>query len=105
MVIGNMGIRQNKSSNITVYIEFAMAVVILFAVYKVLAFFYSAGYLPPPFFDQSLDTFMDWYNTVYWGYRPGTYDEWYSVYPPFAFLFMRIFSTPSCYYDSSAIAR
>jgi hypothetical protein len=97
--------RQGAPSNIGVYIEYSMAVVVLFAIYNVFAFFYSAGYLPPPFFDQSLDTFMDWYNTVYWGYRPGTYDEWYSVYPPFAFLFMKLFSTPACYDVSSVIAR
>ncbi len=48
---------------------------------------------------------MDWYNTVYWGYRHGTYDEWYSVYPPFAFVFMTIFSTPACYSESSSIGR
>ena len=87
------------------YVEFFVALVVLFAGYKVLAFFFSAGYLPPPFFDQSLDTFMDWYNTVYWGYRPGTYSEWYSVYPPFSFLFMKLFSTPACYDVSSLIAR
>jgi hypothetical protein len=98
-------VRQGFFSRFNLYAEFVGAGVILFSLYQVIRFFYSTGYLPPPFFDQSLDTFMDWYNTVYWGYRPGTYNEWYSVYPPFAFLFMDIFSTRSCYYDSSLIGR
>jgi hypothetical protein len=98
-------LKKNITSKVGTLIEYLMVVAILFSLYKALAFFHSAGYLPPPFFDQPLDTFMDWYNTVYWGYRPGTYNEWYSVYPPFAFLFMKFFSNPACYDVDAGIAR
>jgi predicted outer membrane lipoprotein len=88
-----------------VYIEFVFAAIILFAIYKFIVFFHYEGYLPVPFFDNAGDTFMDWYNTVYWGYRGGTYDEWFAIYPPFAFLFMMSFSLPSCYSASALIGR
>ena len=79
------------------YLEFAFVALIAFSLYKATSFLFSAGYLPPPFFDQSFDSFMDWYNTVYWGLQPGTYSNWGSVYPPFAFIFMSLFSLPACY--------
>jgi hypothetical protein len=44
--------------------EFFLAGIILTAIYKITVFFFSAGYLPPPFFDEASDTFMDWYNTL-----------------------------------------
>jgi hypothetical protein len=88
-----------------IYIEVVFAILILVAIFKFVMFFYSEGYLPAPFFDNSSDTFMDWYNTVYWGYQQGTYDAWFSIYPPFTFLFMRFFSKPWCYSESSAIGR
>jgi hypothetical protein len=88
-----------------VYVELLLAAVILVAIYKLIVFFFSEGYLPSPFWDDVGDTFMDWYNTVYWGYRHGTYDEWFAIYPPFAFLFMTMFSIPSCYSESSPIGR
>jgi hypothetical protein len=88
-----------------VYVEFLLAALILVAIYKLIIFFHFEGYLPSPFWDDVSDTFMDWYNTVYWGYRHGTYDEWFSIYPPFTFIFMKIFSNPSCYTESSPIGR
>ncbi len=86
-------------------IEFLLATLILFATYKIAIFFFSAGYLPPPFFDEASDTFMDWYNTAYWAYRPGIYSEWMSVYPPLSFLFLRLFSIRACYNDDPFASR
>ena len=88
-----------------VFIEFIFAAIILVAIYQCVVFFYYEGRLPAPFFDDASDTFMDWYNTVYWGYRHGTYDEWFAIYPPFSFVFMKIFSRPSCYTESASIGR
>ncbi len=88
-----------------IYIEFALAAAILFVIVKAFLFLRVNGFLPPPFFEDVSDTFMDWYNTVYWGHRDGTYSEWYSVYPPFAIVFMNLLSSPSCYSDSPTIGR
>jgi len=55
------------------------------------------GYLPDPFLHSKADTFMDWYNPAYWANNSGTYSIWQSIYPPFAFVFVRIFSNPMCY--------
>lgn len=86
-------------------VESVFAVLVLAGIVWVFFFFLSNGYLPPPFFDDTTDTFMDWYNSAYWVYHPGAYYTWGSVYPPFSFVFLRIFSTPSCYRDSEPIAR
>ena len=85
--------------------EKLLAFLIVIGVIQVIVFFTKNGYLPPPFFDDTTDTFMDWYNTAYWVYKPGAYDEWGSVYPPFSFVFLRFFSNPSCYAWNGAAAR
>lgn len=86
-------------------LEFLFAALVVGGIAWVFFFFLSNGYLPTPFFDDTSDTFMDWYNSAYWVYKPGAYDIWGSVYPPLTFLFLRLFSTPSCYVDSEPIAR
>lgn len=55
------------------------------------------GYLSPPFFYEPYDTFMDWYNTVFWAHNIGAYDSWMTVYPPLAFVILRVLSIKSCY--------
>jgi hypothetical protein len=51
--------------------------------------FYS--HLPPPFFVNANDTFMDFYNTLYWSGNDGIYEIWGSVYPPLNFLFLKAY--------------
>jgi hypothetical protein len=63
------------------------------------------GYLPAPFFHDKSDSFMDWYNPAYWAHNPGAYSEWFSVYPPFSFLFLDLFTRPSCYDTAGAPGR
>ncbi|WP_267555698.1 hypothetical protein [Rhizobium rhizogenes] len=46
------------------------------------------GYLPSPFVVNKFDTFMDLYNTMWWGAQDGRYTEWKSVYPPLNFLLL-----------------
>lgn len=39
----------------------------------------------PPFFFDTRDVFMDYFNTLYWSYRPdAVYSSWNSVYSPVA---------------------
>ena len=70
-----------------------------------MSFYVATGYLPAPFIHDRYDTYMDWYNTVYWAHNPGAYDEWLSVYPPFSFEFLKILSIPRCYEIDPLIGR
>ena len=53
-------------------------------------FYYTLaeGYLPSPFVHDKGDTFMDFFNPLYWSRHQGVYTEWRSVYPPINFLFL-----------------
>lgn len=48
-------------------------------------------YLPPPFIYDKENTFMDFYNTLYWSGQEGIYSVWNSVYPPLNFLFLQVY--------------
>ena len=85
--------------------EKILALLVVVGIVQLIVFFFRNGYLSAPFFDNTNDTFMDWYNTAYWVYKPGAYDEWDSVYPPFSFVFLRFFSNPSCYAWNGDAAR
>ena len=87
------------------FVELCLFILILVALYKVVTFLFSAGYFPPPFFHDTDDTFMDWYNTAYWAHHVGTYDFWRSVYPPLSFDFLRLFGVASCYQEDAVFAR
>lgn len=47
------------------------------------------GYLPSPFIYDKSNTFMDFFNTLYWAYEEGRYSDWGSVYPPLGFIILR----------------
>jgi hypothetical protein len=49
-------------------------------------YFDAHGYLPAPFIYNKFDTFMDLYNSMWWGADPDKYTVWQSVYPPLNFL-------------------
>jgi hypothetical protein len=66
---------------------------------------WSVGSLPQPFFYDTDDTFMDWFNTAYWGNHYDPYTAWKTVYPPFSFVFVRLFSQNSCYVVDSIVGR
>lgn len=57
---------------------------------------YFKGSLPPPFYYDTNDTYMDLYNTLYWSWNDGRYDNWRSIYPLFVFLIGQIVSDTSC---------
>jgi hypothetical protein len=82
-----------------------MGVLVITAIGNLIYFLIVYGYLPPPFFHDIDDTFMDWYNTVIWVYRPGAYNIWLTPYPPLSFVFLRFFSEGHCYADIGRTAR
>lgn len=55
-------------------------------------FFYSKGYLPAPFVWDKYDTFMDFYNPLYWVIKDGFYTTFQSVYPPLNYYFLKFFA-------------
>jgi hypothetical protein len=50
------------------------------------------GYLPSPFLYDKSNTFMDFFNFLYWAYDDGRYTNWSSVYPPLGFVILRVFN-------------
>ncbi|MGE8133077.1 glycosyltransferase 87 family protein [Novosphingobium subterraneum] len=62
----------------------------------------TRGYLPQPFFYESSDTWMDWFNTAWWAHDRGIYDSWASIYPPISFVVLRPLSLASCYGQTTA---
>jgi hypothetical protein len=85
--------------------EWLFAAAILLSITGLVRDVMTDGYLPGPFLYAKSDTFMDWYNPAYWANNPGAYSEWSSVYPPFAFLFLKIFTRSSCYAESPYLGR
>jgi hypothetical protein len=49
-------------------------------------YFQKHRYLPAPFIYNKFDTFMDLYNSMWWGMQDFKYTLWGSVYPPLNFL-------------------
>ena len=47
------------------------------------------NYLPSPFIYDKNDTFMDFFNPLYWAYNEDRYTQWLSVYPPLDFLILK----------------
>lgn len=56
------------------------------------AFFYSHRYLPAPFVWNKFDTFMDFYNPLFWVSNDGFYTVFDSVYPALNFYILKLFS-------------
>ena len=61
-------------------------------IYFILSMVYS-GYLPEPIFYVKSDTFMDFHHIQYWTYDVGRYTEWKSIYTPFSFFLVGIFTS------------
>jgi hypothetical protein len=61
----------------------------LYSLFSYLTFFKKNHYLPNPFVGDKSDTFMDFFNPLYWGYQAGVYSDWHSIYPPLNFLILK----------------
>lgn len=70
------------------------------------SFFETNHYLPTPFINDKSDTFMDFFNPLYWS-DFGMYSVWKSVYPPVNFLALGFFKELGCetYFVSAFEAR
>ena len=90
---------------LAVWMEWCFAAAIVLAIFALIRDVLVDGYLPDPFLNSKSETFTDWYNPAYWAYNRGTYSEWSSIYPPFAFVFLRLFSNSECYRYSIDAAR
>jgi hypothetical protein len=55
-------------------------------------FFYFNKYLPAPFVWDKNDTFMDFYNPLFWIIKDEFYTTYKSVYPPINYFFLKLFT-------------
>lgn len=86
----------NQTTAFRILLAALMLQVISIGYYTYYVYFH--GYLPAPFVADKWDTFMDLYNTIWWGAHDGRYTEWRSIYPPLNFIFvglMRALFAPS----------
>lgn len=68
---------------------------VVFVVYAVIHF-RQTGRLPPPFFYDAGDTFMDYFYTNFWAFHEGRFEDWRSIYPVFVFQVGQWVSASSC---------
>lgn len=54
--------------------------------------FSTHSYLPSPFILDKNDTFMDFYNPLFWVVKDGFYTDFNSVYPALNYFFLKIFT-------------
>lgn len=57
---------------------------------------YRYGYLPPPFFYDVSDTFMDFFNVNFWSYADAPYEDWHAIYPIFTFFLGQLITPQQC---------
>lgn len=69
-----------------------VSIITISVIYFILSAVYS-GYLPGPFFYVKSDTFMDFHHIQYWTYDVGRYTDWGSIYTPFSFFLVSIFTS------------
>lgn len=86
--------------------EAAFALIVVVAFGALLLQSYRQGYAVQPFIYNTFDTFMDWYNTAYWAWRPHeAFANWGTVYPPASFVFLRLVTVEQCYVGEPLVAR
>ena len=70
------------------YLYFLLSINIVFVIYTI-NFVFQNEYLPSPFLYDKNDTFMDFFNPLYWAYNDFRYTIWNSIYPPLSFLILQ----------------
>jgi hypothetical protein len=64
----------------------------LFNLSYFIIYFIKFGFLPTPFLYDKNDTFMDFFNPIYWVLLDSFYNTFNSVYPPLNHIILKIFS-------------
>jgi len=67
--------------NVLMWLLGVCTILQLAAVVHYVNYFDAYGYLPAPFIYDKHDTFMDFFNVLYWAGDEGRYTDWHSVYP------------------------
>lgn len=62
----------------------------IFSIVYYALYFIKFNHTPSPFIYDKGDTFMDFFNTLYWSYDINRYTVWQSIYPPLNFLFLKL---------------
>jgi len=70
------------------YLYSLLSINIIFVIY-IINFLFQNEYLPSPFIYDKNDTFMDFFNPLYWAYSESKYTIWNSVYPPLSFIILK----------------
>lgn len=86
-------------------VESLLVLAVLASVANIAYEFHVLGYLRQPYMYNPNDTFMDWFNVLFWAHQWGAYEVWRAVYPPLSFLFVKVFSIPYCSLSSPFYAR
>lgn len=75
-----------------IYILYAIVVIQVVNASFYILFLLKNKYLPAPFIMDKADTFMDFYNPLFWVIKGGFYSSFDSFYPALNYFFLRIFS-------------
>lgn len=100
-----MSVQPRETRWLSLAVEGSLVALVVGSVIWVAYSFSQTGYLPAPYLYNPVDTFMDWFNVAFWSHNWGAYEAWGAVYPPFSFVFMKIFGLPRCYLSSPFWAR
>ncbi len=68
---------------------FVLLAINLISIIYYILYFIKLNHTPAPFIYDKNDTFMDFFNTLYWAYDTTRYETWQSIYPPLNFLFLK----------------
>lgn len=71
-----------KKDNFLIVNVLSISIMLIFIIYSYL-FYSKANSLPAPFFYDSGDSFMDFFNVNWWSISGGAYTNWKSIYTPF----------------------
>jgi hypothetical protein len=82
-----------KSSSFNLFLVIWSIIGIIYNAYYIMA----TGYFAPPIGSFSInDTFMDFFNTLYWSVTDGRYTEWRSIYTPINFVILQLLFDDTC---------
>ena len=87
------------------WLEPLLAFLVIAAIAYDIWFIVAIGYVPQPFFYESQDTWMDWFNTALYAHQGGAYEDWRTVYLPLSFDVLKLLTLGQCYESEQFEAR